>query len=128
MVDYTSRGPVTGSVKFGAGAGIQAAGGSPISQGPNTGSAQLATLTQSLSTGGGGSISPVTVLIGLVIVIVSLRLIGDSPKTSIEGAHIHIGGYNVITMLLVVWFGTVFAKTLLNRWQVPGLTDVINAV
>lgn len=112
-VDFGGAGPASSASKFGGG---YAAAPAPEAQAPDAGP------------GARSMPSPMTVVLALLGVILALRLVGDSPKTSIEGSHIHVGGYNVLVILTIVWFGTVFAKLVLNRWQVPALTEVINTV
>jgi hypothetical protein len=124
--DWDYRGSNSLATKFGVASGIGAAyaPGLPAKTG-----AETVTKMEDISVTVGDRLPSATnYLIALLIIIVVMRVIGDSPRTSIEGAHIHVGGYNVLTILAITWFGTVFAKMVFNRWQVRGLTDLINAI
>lgn len=133
MVNWNNNGPVGSSTKFQP-SGISQAGGAPpgVVQTVQGGlSAVVAPVGAALQSSSPGSPSPVTILMGLLAFIVLLRIIGDHPKTQIEGAHIHVGGYNVLVILGIVWFGTVSAKAIVNMLPsnnlYNGLKSVINA-
>ncbi len=75
-----------------------------------------------------GLLQPVPVLIGILALIVLLKIIGESPKTSIDGADIHVGGYNVVVILAIVFAGTALTRLLFNYVHVPGVTDLVNFI
>jgi len=84
-------------------------------------------LQRSYSTGSGG-LSPVTIMIGIIGLLLGMKFLGEAEKTGIEPAHIHIGAYNLITVTVTAMIGIVLSKVLFNYVQVPGLTDFVNAV
>lgn len=110
------HGPVSMGTKFGA-----------VSSGQKADAATVSTASLFQPTGV-ATISPVVWLLGVIVLWVAFKLIGDSPKTSIEGAHIHLGAYNVGTIMLTTVAGLALLKLVFNRWQVPGATDLINFV
>ena len=69
---------------------------------------------------------PVIMYVGLILVLFLLKLYGEHPDTVPELAHVHIGGYNVITITLVAILGIDAAKILMAKWPVPGLAQVVN--
>lgn len=84
-------------------------------------------LQQKYATGGGGALTPVTFLIGLIGLLVVMKLLGESNKTSIQPAHLHIGPYNILTVTVTAIVGIVLAKIAFNAFQIPGITDLVNA-
>lgn len=80
------------------------------------------------SLGKSGTITPITFLIGLIGLLVIMRVIGDSDKTDIQPAHIQIGGFNLLAVTTAAVVGIVSLKLIFNRWYIPGVTDLINAV
>lgn len=123
-VDNSSQGSISLGTKFDFGSTISGVGGSSGSIAPSGSKADASTITL----GGTTSPSPITVLIGIIIIAALLKVIGESPDTKIEGAHIHIGAYNVGTILVTTIGGIAFLKLLLNYFQLPGATDLINFI
>jgi len=66
-------------------------------------------------------------LITLVAVLVIMHFLGMSKNTRIDPAHVHIGGYNAITITLIAILGITGAKVLFNKIYVVGLTELVNA-
>lgn len=76
---------------------------------------------------GNGTLTPVTFLIGLIGLLVLMKVLGESSKTDIEPAHLHIGGYNLVAVTVTSVVGIVLLKVIFNKFQVPGITDLVNA-
>ena len=73
--------------------------------------------------------APVSYLIGMILLLFVLKFLGDSDALeAIQPAHLDIGGYNVLTVTVVAVVGIASLKLILNRWQVRGLTDLINFI
>lgn len=86
-------------------------------------------LQQQLSIGAGGFLTPTTILIGLIGLLVVMKLVGESDKLApgIQPAHLSIGGYNILAVTVTSIVGIVLLKVVFNKFQVPGITDLINA-
>jgi hypothetical protein len=65
---------------------------------------------------------------GLIAILGAWKFIGEHENSNINPAHLHIGGYNLVGVTVTAIVGIVLLKMLVNRWQVPGLTQLINAV
>jgi len=76
----------------------------------------------------GGQPSPVVILLGMVALLLLLKVIGESKNTAIDPAHIHIGGYNLLGITVVSIVGIGLLKLVFNRWQVPGVTPLLNFI
>jgi hypothetical protein len=59
---------------------------------------------------------PMTLVVGAIIVLAILKFASEHPDTALRPAHIHIGGYNVITILLVWAVGFTLLKLLVTKW------------
>ncbi len=71
---------------------------------------------------------PFAVWLGMILLLMALKFLSESPKTSINPAKIEIGGYNWLAVgVSAATFITIF-KVIFNRWQVPGLTEYANAL
>lgn len=71
---------------------------------------------------------PFAVWLGMVLVLMLLKFLSESPKTSINPAKLEVGGYNWITIgVSAATFITLF-KVIFNRVQIPGLTEFANAL
>jgi hypothetical protein len=122
------------SGKFGPASGIQAANAPASTVGATAGSAAASSVAAALGNSGGGTYSgpgPVTILIGVLGLWVVFKILGEHPDAKLSLGHIHLGAYNVATILLTTIGGIAFIKLVLNKWQVPGLagaTDLINFV
>jgi hypothetical protein len=64
--------------------------------------------------------------IGLTLVVLNFAV--ERQNSPSQFHLIHIGLWNWIVVTLMVVLGLVTVKTLLNKYQVPGLTDLVNAV
>jgi hypothetical protein len=59
--------------------------------------------------------SPVTWLVGAVLLLLMLKFLGEHEKSPLNPGHIKIGGYNVLTIFTIVLISVVGAKILVNR-------------
>lgn len=98
--------------------------GPPVEMSQVVGSNAL--LNQQFATGN-GTLTPVTILVGLIGLLVVMKLLGESNSTKIQPAHIAIGGYNLIAVTVTSVIGIVLLKVVFNKFQVPGITDLVNA-
>lgn len=77
--------------------------------------------------------SPVTWLVAVLVLLYLLKVLGESDRTAINPAHIHIGGYNVLTIFVIVLISLVGAKILVNRpfftarQPLAGFASLVNA-
>jgi hypothetical protein len=66
--------------------------------------------------------------LGLILILIVLKFFSESPKTSINPAKIEVGGYNWLTIgIISVTFISIF-KVLVNKFPLPGLTELGNAL
>jgi hypothetical protein len=124
-VDTNAQSPISLGTKFDFGATISGLGGTSSSISSTSGGKSDATQA---TVSAMGSPSPISVLIGIIVIGVLLKIIGESPDTKIEGHHVSLGAYNVGTILVVTIAGIAFLKLILNRFQLPGATDLINFI
>ena len=91
--------------------------GSPIqnfpSGGPTRGGSTVAPQTPQYT--GAGMPSPVTWFVGAIILLFVLKFLGERESSPINPAHVHIGGYNVLTIFVIVVITVVGMKILVNR-------------
>ena len=81
-----------------------------------------------LNAGGGSMLSPSIVLIGMALLLLGLKFIGEHDRAEgISPAHFHVGAYNILTVTVAAVLGIVTLKIIFNSYHVPGVTDVINA-
>lgn len=66
-------------------------------------------------------------LAAIVLVIIALKFAVDHEKSGIEPAFVGIGVYNWVAVGLMAMVFLVVAKTLANKYPVPGLSHIINA-
>lgn len=74
------------------------------------------------------TLSPVTVLIGIALLLLMLKILGELPTTAIDPRHLHIGGYNLLVVTLTSVIGISLLKLVFNRWPVPAVTELVNFV
>jgi hypothetical protein len=72
--------------------------------------------------------SPVTVLIGLIGLLIIMKVLGELDSTAIEPRHIQIGGYNLIAVTVASIVGIALAKLVFTRWNVPGVSALVQYV
>jgi len=72
-------------------------------------------------------ISTLWYLGSIVLLIVILKFAMEHEKSGMEPSFVGIGVYNFIAVGLMALLFIVLAKVIVNKWQVPGLTHVINA-
>ena len=123
-ISMTNLGMAGLSTKFGNAAGIgvitrPTAGTGSV---PNAGTGVTPTLS------GTDTPSPVTVLIGMIILLVLLKFIGEHDKTAIKPAHISIGGYNLLAVTITAMIGITLMKLVFIRWNVPGVSPLVKFV
>jgi hypothetical protein len=75
-----------------------------------------------------GAMPPANWIILALGVLIALHYLGVSEGTAIEPAHIFVGGYNAVTITLIAAIGITLLKLIFNRFQVSGLTELINAL
>lgn len=71
---------------------------------------------------------PFAVWLGMILVLVLLKVLSESPKTAINPAKVEIGGYNFISIGVSAAVFVMLLKILFNRFPVPGLTQFANAL
>jgi len=59
--------------------------------------------------------SPITWLIGAVLMLFALKFLSEHEKFPGNPAHIKIGGYNVLTIFIITVISVVGAKLIVNR-------------
>ena len=72
--------------------------------------------------------SPTMVLIVLIAALWGLKIVGDSPRSGIDGAHIFVGPYNLLTITIASILGISLSKLVFNQFHVPDITDLVNAI
>jgi hypothetical protein len=70
---------------------------------------------QTAAATGAGLPSPLTWLLGALLLLWGLKILSEHPKTALNPAHIHVGGYNVLTIFTIVIISVVGVKILVNR-------------
>jgi|SRR5579863_2088145 len=120
---WTNQSGAGPGTKFGSGGTSAAPVSSPL------GAASNALNNTQFATGSGGPLSPATIILALIGILVILKLTGEHARAEgINPAHIHIGGYNLLTITLTAIIGIVGLKVVFNRWNVfPQLTNFVNA-
>jgi hypothetical protein len=114
-----------GTFNAGAGATTMApylSGNQPAA--PDTGAANIASVQ-----GGGGikstlSSQPMIMFFAAVAFLLLVKYVSEE-QTGMEVAHIHIGGYNFLMISAIAIVGIDLFKLIFTRWQVPGLTPVV---
>ena len=71
---------------------------------------------------------PFAVWLGMILILVLLKFLSESPKTSINPAKIEIGGYNFIAVGVSAAVFTMLLKIIFNKFPVPGITQFANAL
>ena len=106
---YGQNGPIAMGTKF-AGLNTTAAQLTRLPGSPGLPVSQTAAAT------GANLPSPMTWLVGAIVLLILLKTIGDSDKfPMVNPAHIHIGGYNVLTIFVIVLLSVVGMKIVVNR-------------
>lgn len=75
-----------------------------------------------------GSPSPIMVLLGMVLLLLVIKYLGEWNGTAVDPADLHIGAYNILTVTLAAIIGISSLKLLFNSIQVPGITPLVNFV
>jgi hypothetical protein len=71
---------------------------------------------------------PFSWLIGLLLILVFLKWFSEHPDTSIKPYHLHIGGYDIVSVGLISIVVIALFKLIFTRWQVMGLSQLANYV
>jgi len=101
--------------------------GNSMQSGNMTGSgAETVTETSRKSAGFFGQ--PVTWWLVLVVLLFAWKFVAGKFGEGEESRTVKVTVYNVILIALAAVIGIGFFKVVFNRWQVPGLTDFVNAV
>lgn len=58
--------------------------------------------------------SPITWLIAALVLLLALKWLGEHPKTAINPSELHVGGYNVLTIWVIVVLSVVASKLIVN--------------
>lgn len=88
----------------------------PMSVGaPTAGVQTLSPQEQTAAATGVGMPSPVTWLVGAIVLLFVLKFLGEHDRSPINPAHVHVGGYNVLTIFVIVLITVVGFKILVNR-------------
>lgn len=115
--EFYQSGPETMATRFGGPNVTPISVGSPISNfrmdGPTRGGSTVQPQTAAAT--GAGMPSPVTWLVGAIILLFVLKFLGERESSPINPAHVHIGGYNVLTIFVIVVITVVGMKILVNR-------------
>lgn len=64
----------------------------------------------------------------IVVLIVALKFAMEHEKSGIQPSFVGIGAFNFAAIGLMAVLFIVVIKTIVNKYQIPGLTDVVNAV
>lgn len=59
---------------------------------------------------------PLSFWVGAFVLLCVLKWVSEHPDTSLEPAHIHVGGYNLITLVTAWIVGWGLLKLIVNRW------------
>ncbi len=68
---------------------------------------------------------PMIMLFGLIALILLAKWATESNGEGLELAHIHVGGYNFLMITVIAIVGIDIFKLIFTRWNVPGLSPVI---
>ena len=72
-------------------------------------------------------VSTLWYLASIVLLIVILKFAMEHEKSGMEPSFVGIGVYNFIAVGLMALLFIILAKLITNKWQVPGLTHIVNA-
>lgn len=75
-----------------------------------------------------GSPSPIITLLGLALLLLGLKYLGEWSGTAVDPADFHIGAYNVLAVTVTAIVGIATLKLLFNSVHVPGITPVLNFI
>ena len=93
---------------------------------PSAGNTDAATFTNA------STVTPKTSTLwyvaGIVILLVILKYGSEHEKSGLEPKIVGIGVWNFATVGIMAILFILVIKTILNKYSVPGLTDIINAV
>lgn len=95
--------------QFGTGGGISA---SPANPGA------VATVAPKVST--------IWYFFAVILLLIGLKFAVEHERTKMDFSFAGIGVYNFIVITIMALLGIITFKVILNKWQVPGLTDLIN--
>ncbi len=68
---------------------------------------------------------PMIMLFGLIALILLAKWATESRASEMELAHIHVGGYNFLMITVIAIVGIDIFKLIFTRWNVPGLSPVV---
>ena len=71
-------------------------------------------------------VSTVWYLFAVILIAVLLKFVVEHEKSGMEVGYVHIGFYDWIAVGLMTLIFLIVVKTLLNKYPVPGLTDLVN--
>ncbi|MHA2642968.1 MAG: hypothetical protein V2G41_10005 [bacterium JZ-2024 1] len=75
-----------------------------------------------------GPPSAVTILIGLVVLLLILKFVGEHESTAIKPAHISIGGYNLLAVGVTAVVFIALMKLIFMRYTVPGISPLMKFI
>ena len=68
---------------------------------------------------------PMIMLFALIALVLVAKWATETRGEGLELAHIHVGGYNFLMITVLAIVGIDVMKLIFTRWNVPGLTPVI---
>ena len=68
---------------------------------------------------------PMIMLFALIALVLVAKWATETRGEGLELAHIHVGGYNFLMITVLAIVGIDIMKLIFTRWNVPGLTPVI---
>lgn len=64
---------------------------------------------------------------GIIALIIALKFSMEHEKSGMDPQLIGIGVFNLLSVTFMALIGFILLKTILNKYNVPGLTDLVNA-
>lgn len=71
---------------------------------------------------------PFVWFLGLFALLGIAKWFGEHPDSPINPEHIHVGGYNWFVGGVIAVTFIAFGKMIVNRYPIPGVTQIFNAV
>lgn len=93
-----------------------------------SGTAGVESVSETSRKAGGFFGQPVTWWLLLIVLLFAWKFVANKFGEGEESRTVKVTVYNVILIALAAIIGIGFFKVVFNRWQIPGLTDFVNAV
>lgn len=94
----------------------------------DTGGTGVESVSDTTRKSGGFFGQPFTWWLLLIVLLFAWKFVASKFGEGEESRTVKVTVYNVILIALAAIIGIGFFKVIFNRWQIPGLTDFVNAV